>query len=99
MKKSLRLILAATFLAAFLTVTPAGLARAEKIDFSKVTCSQFLDFDGDDAAAFYIWIDGYVSAKTGNTVLDTGTIESDLEGLINICRNNPNKTILGMINQ
>ena len=93
MKKLLIMILAAVFLAAPL----AGPARAEKVDFGQVTCAHFLEFDEETVAYFYFWLDGYVSAKTGNTVLDTSAVEADLMKLFEFCQANPATTMLNAL--
>ena len=83
-----------------LLVSPwAGSARAEKIDFSKVTCEAFADFEEDTMTMFYFWLDGYVSAKSGNTVFDTDGVEADLTELLKRCNANPKTTVLKVLGQ
>ena len=95
MKKLLGIILAAAFLAAPL----AGLARAESVDFSKVTCGEFVGLDQDDLTVFYFWLDGYLSAKSGNTVLNLDGVQSDMEELFKLCQANPRTPVLKALGQ
>jgi hypothetical protein len=95
MKKIPGLLLAALLLAAPL----AGSARAEKIDFGKITCEEYMKTDGGDQAYFYFWLDGYVSAKTNDTVLDTEAVGKDVQALTEMCQANPGKTVLEVIGQ
>ena len=87
-------LLLALFLSAAL-ITPLGAsAYAEKIDFGKMTCGTLMELDEETVAMFYFWLDGYLSAKTNNTVLDTDTVEADLTALAEVCSANPNKIVL-----
>ena len=87
-------------LAVALLVSPwAGSARAEKVDFSEITCEAFVDFDEETTTMFYFWLDGYASAKSGDTVFDTDSVESDLAELLKLCSANPKATILKMLEQ
>ena len=95
MKRLWLFIPAFIFLAAFL----AGPAQAEKIDFGKVTCAEFMEFDEDSVAALYFWLDGYFSAKTGDLVLDTDNVESDMQALFEMCQANPKTPLLKVIGQ
>ena len=84
-------------LAAGLALTPASKALADEIDFGQVTCADFVQMDAETMSFYYFWLDGYASAKSGNTVMDTDTVESDLTQLLEFCSTNPDKTILQAI--
>ncbi len=71
-------------------------AHAEKVDMSKVTCAQMFE-DEDTATYMYFWLDGYFSAKSGNTVLDAGGVEQDMEALVQLCTPDPDKKILDLL--
>ena len=93
MKTLSGLLLAAVLLSAPL----AGVAQAEKVDFGKVTCGQFIEFDENTMTMFYFWLDGYVSAKTGNSVIDTDAVEGDLTALLQKCNASKQSTLLKVI--
>jgi acid stress chaperone HdeB len=84
------------FLAAALLLAPlAGPAQAEKVDLGKLTCGQFLEIDNEQELAYlFFWLDGYVSGKTGNTVLDPNTVEEDLKALVEMCQGKKNTPLL-----
>ena len=96
MKKLFGLFLAAALLSSLWIVPAQAATGADKIDFNKFTCKQFLDLDGDDAAYFYFWLDGFVSAKTNNLVmsLDEKSIENDLQQLMKMCNDNKDSRLL-----
>ena len=95
MKKLFGLFLAGVLLSAFW----AGPVQADKIDFNKFTCGQFLELDADEMAMFYFWLDGYASAKSGDLVLDASTAENDLTELTNLCKANKDTRLLSVIGQ
>ena len=71
-------------------------ASAEKLDMGKFTCKALMELEGDEGAMVYFWLDGYVSHMTGNNVIDTTTIESDMQALMEMCQKNPGMKILDM---
>ena len=97
MKKLLGLFLAV----ALLSASWAGVAQAEKIDFNKFTCNQFVELaEGDDAdtlAMLYFWLDGFVSAKSGDLVMDTDNVENDLNELLKLCKADRNSRLLSVL--
>jgi hypothetical protein len=95
MKKMFGLFLAAALLFAPL----ASPAQAEEIDFGKLTCEAFLELDEDATGLLYFWLDGYVSAKSGNTVMNTDGVESDVTELVKQCQANPKATVLKVLGQ
>ena len=46
---------------------------------------------------FYFWLDGYASAKTGDTTLDVNAVENNLTQIMKVCKQNPKKTVLSVI--
>ena len=94
-----RKIVGATLAVALLAFPLAWSARAEMVDFSKVTCEEFMNLDEDAMAGYYIWLEGYFSGKSGNTVLDTDTVEEDLTKLVELCNDSPKSTVLKVLGQ
>jgi hypothetical protein len=72
-------------------------ASAEKIDFGKLKCSAFIELDAQTMTMFYFWLDGYASAKTGDTKLDAGAVENNLTQIMKVCQKNPNKSVLSIV--
>jgi hypothetical protein len=85
--------------AAFLVILALPSWADEKVDMSKMTCQDFMDLDEEETAYFYFWLDGYVSAKTNNMVLNPATVEGDLEALYKACKANPKIAILELVSQ
>ena len=72
-------------------------ASAEKIDFGKLKCSSFMELDAQTMTMFYFWLDGYASAKTGDTTLDVNAVENNLTQIMKVCKQNPKKSVLSVI--
>ena len=72
-------------------------ASAEKIDFGKLKCSAFMELDAQTMTMLYFWLDGYASAKTGDTTLDVNAVENNLTQIMKVCKQNPKKTVLSVI--
>jgi acid stress chaperone HdeB len=84
-----------------LGLATAGPAQAAKkisqIDFGAMTCAQFLnEVQGDDEAAglALMWLDGYLSGVSGDTVLDFKDFEKFAEKLGASCKKNGQANLL-----
>ncbi len=88
MKKFIFGAVAATFLFA----APMA-AQAETKDVAKTTCQEFMS-DKDDMPLLIMWIDGYLSAQSDNTVFSKEWQEKLGSHLGEFCTKNPNKTIM-----
>ena len=66
----------AIVLAAVLALPMTASAKSNKIDFGKLPCSSFVQLDAQTMTMFYFWLDGYASAKTGDTTLDLSLIHN-----------------------
>lgn len=83
-----------------LTTLPvqAKKARVQDIDFGDYTCRAFLsdiaDASEEDAAAVLLWLDGYLSGVSGDTVLSWGGLEQFTTALIERCRRKGNEQML-----
>ena len=93
MKKLCNLLI----LTALLALPTASFAKDNKIDFGKLPCSSFIQLDAQTMTMFYFWLDGYASAKTGDTVLDASAVEKNLTEIMKTCKKNPNKSVLSII--
>ncbi len=74
----------------------ANVASAEEQDISKIKCSEFVQ-SGDNMPLLMMWIDGYLSAASGNTVMDDAYIEDLGVKLGEFCGKNPNATLFEAI--
>jgi exopolysaccharide biosynthesis protein len=65
------------------------------IDMTKVTCSEALQIkDSQTQKAVVIWIDGYRSAKSGNTSVDINKLKNLADRIGGYCRANPSALLL-----
>lgn len=82
--------------AAFLLSAPLA-AQAETKDVAKTTCKEFLS-DKDDMPLLIMWIDGYLSAASDNTVFSQEWQQKLGQHLGEFCGKNPDKTIMDAMN-
>lgn len=82
----------ALLLAAVLCV-PAFTAHAEETDMSKVTCKDFLA-DKENMPMMLLWIDGYMSGKSDNTVINEEWMAKLGAHMGSFCGQNPTKTVM-----
>ncbi len=72
--------------------------RMPDIDFGQLTCGEFLEeiatASDDDAAAVLLWIDGYLSGVSGDTMLRWRSFEAYTERLADYCVKYPRKNLL-----
>ena len=87
----------AIVLAALFALPMTASAKGDKIDFGKLPCSAFVQLDAQTMTMFYFWLDGYASAKTGDTTLDVNAVENNLTQIMKVCKQNPKKTVLSVI--
>lgn len=87
----------AIVLAAMLALPMTASAKNDKIDFGKLPCSAFTQLDAQTMTMFYFWLDGYASAKTGDTTLDVNAVEGNLTEIMKACKKTPNKSVLSII--
>lgn len=69
--------------------------RYKNVDMSKVTCNDVQnEKDIQLVKAVLVWIDGYLSGKTGQTTVDVNQLLKLAEQLEGYCQENPSTTIL-----
>lgn len=97
MKHAIAMIFSLTILAAGPAVAQKR-ASSDDIDFATVSCGQFLrDVDSgteEDLTAVLLWLDGYLSGVTGDTLLSFGGLEAFAEDLITLCRQYPRGALI-----
>lgn len=84
-------LLTATIAALTLSLT-ANAALAEEQDVAKIKCSEFVQ-SGDNMPLLIMWIDGYLSAASGNTTMDDAYIDELGTKLGEFCGKNGNATL------
>ena len=59
------------------------------LDVAKITCRQFLVGEvGRSTRSVAIWLSGYYNGKRGNTVLEAGSMQRNVDDLERYCRKN-----------
>ena len=81
--------------AAMLCGAPLASQAADQ-DVAKVSCKEFLD-SKENMPMMIMWIDGYMSAQSDNTVLSEEWIQKLGTHLGSFCAQNPSKTIMDAI--
>ncbi|MCX8043290.1 MAG: HdeA family protein [Desulfobacterota bacterium] len=68
---------------------------AQIVDMSKCTCQDMMNVNDEQLIkASLIWIDGYVSGKSGDTTVSLGELETLARNLESYCKSNPSTPIL-----
>ncbi len=75
----------------------ASVAQAQDIDLGKITCAEFLASDKATVEKTMIWLDGYISALSENTVMSAEWMQEFGEHMGTYCTKNPSKTILDAV--
>ena len=88
-------LLFSCILAAFLAL-PVGAQAADEYDMAKITCKELLGA-GDDMGMLLVWIDGYMSAKSDNTVMSEEWMGKLGSHLGSYCNKNGSHTIMQAI--
>lgn len=73
-------------------------AQADQIDFSKLTCSQFMALSKDEIGTTMIWMEGYYTSQDASPILDTDKISTDGTNLANYCVKNPDSGFIDAAN-
>ncbi|MEO5347852.1 MAG: HdeA family protein [Magnetococcus sp. YQC-9] len=91
------------FCASLVVINPAHAKKqnnnnSDNIDFGSYTCGQFLkeaaSGDEDDIGVVLMWIDGYLSGVSGDTVWKPSEFVRFSERLANYCASRPNMNLL-----
>jgi acid stress chaperone HdeB len=78
-------------------LSSASLAVADSINLKTLSCGNFMHTasqDADEAAFISIWLDGYLSGITGDTVVSESGFEIFITKLQQSCQRSPNANIL-----
>ncbi len=90
-----RMLLCAT-LVIFCAASPA--TAQETIDFDDFNCGDFIDMlntaSEEDGAYIFMWLDGYLSGVTGDTVINWRGMERFGEDLATFCMEHPQSPLL-----
>ena len=80
-------MLAACGLVLALVAVPIAQAQVT-IDFSKITCEQFIGYKIINPTQLAMWLSGYYNGQRGNTIIDTETPSAQTSQLQDYCLRN-----------
>lgn len=96
-----KLIGVAVLAAWSLVLAPCAEARKGKatdIDFGRISCGEFMrdlaNASEEDAAAIFLWLDGYLSGVSGDHVLRWNGLEAFAENMVERCNRRPRERML-----
>ena len=64
-------------------------ARAEVIDFSKITCKQFFDTHKSDVSVILAWLNGYSREENDPPIFDTNEFAAAAKKFTDYCAAHP----------
>ena len=70
---------------ALLLATNFSVRAQVMLDFSKVTCDQFIKYKIAEPKLIAIWLSGYFHGKRGDATLDTQRLVADADLIENYC--------------
>jgi hypothetical protein len=79
----MNLRLASLSLAVF--VAFAGAAKADDLDFSKITCKQFISAPKDEIGIILTWLEGYYTKENAPPILYSDKVVKDAKALSEYC--------------
>lgn len=98
MMRSIAGLALAVSMLAFALSAQARKQSVQNVDFGEIDCATFLQDIAsgteDDAASVMLWLDGYLSGVSGDTVLRFDGLESFATGLVEYCAENGSKPLL-----
>jgi acid stress chaperone HdeB len=86
-----KLVLCGLLLALF--AAPRAQAQTT-IDFSKITCEQFLTFKVTDPNFIALWLSGYYNGKRDNTIVEVQSLKANAEKVKHYCFVNSKQTVM-----
>lgn len=92
----MNLRLASISLAAFVALT--GTAKAQDLDFSKISCKEFLASSMSDMGVIITWLEGYYTKKDAPPIMYREKGVRDLKALFQYCKAYGNDNIIQAAN-
>lgn len=80
----MNLRLASISLAIFVAL--AGTVKAQDLDFSKITCKQFIGGSKEEIGVILTWLEGYYTKENAPPILYSDKVVKDAKGLAEYCK-------------
>jgi len=90
----------AAFMLCVFAMSPGAEAKKQinkKVDMANYTCKDLLSEKDDDVGTVLVWIDGYLSGKTGDTTIDIDFLGELAEGVGEACAEKKNAKVLDIV--
>ncbi len=94
MKLRFTLIAVAPIVALFLATFTVMPAVADDVDFSKISCNDFVSGSKDDAVLLLVWIEGYFTKKSDPPIMYGDKAKAHAESIRDYCANQPDASLL-----
>lgn len=88
----MNLRLASLSLAIFVAL--AGTAKAQDLDFSKITCKQFVTGSKEEIGVILTWLEGYYTKENAPPVLSSDKIVKDAKALSAYCKDHGDEDVI-----
>ena len=73
--------------------------KSVSFDMAKYTCADLMAEKNDDAGMVLVWIDGYLSGKTGDTRMDMKFLNELATEVGKTCANGGKKKVLDIVDE
>lgn len=91
----------ALMITAILVLALSGVALAKRgqnvVDMDAYTCGDLMKERVEDIGLILMWVDGYLSCKTGDLVLDDEWVQEMAETIGDACQGNPNAYLIDIV--
>lgn len=93
----------ACMIMAILVLSLSGVALAKRgqnvVDMDEYTCGDLMKERVEDIGLILMWVDGYLSCKTGDLVLDDEWVQEMAETIGEACQGNPNAYLIDIVEE
>jgi HdeA/HdeB family len=86
-----------TLLVIGLSIAASAVRAQVTVDVSKITCEQFLTSKIAPSKYVALWLSGYYNGQRNNTMLDTGTMDKNVDAVSDYCYKNRQTTVMDAI--
>lgn len=83
-----------TVAALVVAILSGGMASAQSVDISTITCADLDSMDADTVTALLFWVDGYQGGAAGDTSFDLDRLKTNIDGAAAACMADPATTVL-----
>lgn len=92
-----KMLVPALLLVAILFVSPVYAGKSSGIDMNYYTCNDLMQEDPDDIGLVLMWVDGYISCKTGDLTMDEDWIMEMAETISDACADDPKAYLIDIV--